>query len=113
MGDSFGVEKLESRGNIGDDGSSLLLGETFPLLNVIQKLTSGNFLKDQIEFVVLFKILHQLDDVLMALTSMEQINLLEDPTSAVGRDLLDDLDGVLDPGIDVDAGLNRGIGPLS
>jgi len=44
---------------------------------------------------------------------MEQINLLEDPTSAVGRDLLDDLDGVLDPGVDVDAGLNRGISPLS
>ena len=47
------------------------------------------------------------------LTMMEQVNLLEDPGPAVGGHLVYDLDGVLGVGVDVDAGLDRGVGPLA
>ena len=47
------------------------------------------------------------------LTMMEQVNLLEDPRPAVGGHLVDDLDGVLGVGVDVDAGLDRGVRPLA
>ena len=47
------------------------------------------------------------------LTMMEQVNLLEDPGPAVCGHLVDDLDGVLHVGVDVDAGLDRGVGPLA
>ena len=45
---------------------------------------------------------------------VEQVNLLEDPAPAVGgHGLVDDLDGVLHLGVDVDAGLHRGVGTLA
>lgn len=44
---------------------------------------------------------------------MEQIDLLEDPCPAVRRHLLNDLDGIFNLGVDVDAGLDTGIGPLA
>ena len=44
---------------------------------------------------------------------VEQVNLLEDPAPAVGGHLVDDLDGVLHLGVDVDAGLHRGVGALA
>ena len=47
------------------------------------------------------------------LTVMEEINLLEDPGPAVGGHLVNDLDGVLHVRVDVDAGLDRSVGPLA
>ena len=47
------------------------------------------------------------------LTMVEQINLLEHPGPAVSGNFLDDLDGVLHLGVDVDAGLHRGVGALA
>ena len=44
---------------------------------------------------------------------VEQINLPEDPGPAVGGHLLDDLDCVLHLGVDVDTGLDTGVGPLT
>ena len=44
---------------------------------------------------------------------VEQINLPEDPGPAVGGHLLDDLDCVLHLGVDVDAGLHRGVRALA
>ena len=44
---------------------------------------------------------------------MKKVNLLEDPSPAVGRDLVDDFDGVLHLSVDVDAGLDGGVGPLA
>ena len=44
---------------------------------------------------------------------MEQINLPEDPGPAVCGHLLDDLDCVLHLGVDVDTGLDAGVGPLA
>ena len=44
---------------------------------------------------------------------MEEINLLEDPGPAVSGHLVNDLDGVLHVRVDVDAGLDGGVGPLA
>ena len=45
---------------------------------------------------------------------VEQVNLLEDPAPAVGgHGLVDDLDCVLHLGVDVDAGLHRGVRALA
>ena len=44
---------------------------------------------------------------------VEQINLPEDPGPAVGGHLLDDLDCVLHLSVDVDTGLDTGVGPLT
>ena len=44
---------------------------------------------------------------------MEQIDLLEDPCPAVRRHLLNDLDGIFNLGVDVDAGLHRGVRALA
>ena len=44
---------------------------------------------------------------------VEQVNLLEDPAPAVGGHLVDDLDGVLHLGVDVDAGLDTGVRALA
>ena len=43
---------------------------------------------------------------------MEEVNLPEDPSPAVRGDLVDHLRGVLDPGEEVCAGLDPGVGPL-
>ena len=97
-----------------NDGGRLLLSEASPPLDVVQQLASSNLLKHQVELVRLFKVLHQLDNVFVTLTSVEQINLLEDPRPAVGGlELVDDLDGVLHLSVDVDTGLNRGVGSLT
>ena len=47
------------------------------------------------------------------LAMVEQVNLLEDPAPAVGGHLVDDLDGVLHLGVDVDAGLDTGVRALA
>ena len=47
------------------------------------------------------------------LTMMEGINLLEDPGPAVTRDLVDDLDRVLDLCVDVDTALYTGVSALA
>ena len=44
---------------------------------------------------------------------MKQVDLLKDPWPTVGFDrLIDDLDGVLHVGVDVDAGLDRRVRTL-
>ena len=43
---------------------------------------------------------------------MKQVDLLENPGAAVSGNLLDDLDRVLNLGVYVHAGLDRGVGAL-
>merc|ERR1719369_2422860 len=74
---------------------------------------SRHLVKDQVEPVRLFKVLNELDDVLVALTMVEEVNLLEDPGPAVSRHLVNDLDRVLHLGIDVDTSLHRGVCTLA
>ena len=44
---------------------------------------------------------------------VEKVDLLEDSRPAVTRHLVNDLDSVLDLGVDVDTRLHDGIGPLA
>ena len=47
-----------------------------------------NLFKDEVEPVSLFKILNQLDDVLMASAMMKGFNLFENTRSRVSRDFI-------------------------
>ena len=47
------------------------------------------------------------------LAMMKGVDLLEDPSPTVSRHLLDDLDSVLNVGVDVDTGLDAGVGSFS
>ena len=55
----------------------MLLCEDSPLLDVIQELDSGLFLKHEVKLVRLFKIIHKLDDALLTLILMEEVNFIE------------------------------------
>ena len=80
---------------------------------MVQQLATRHLLKDQVEPVGLLEVLDELDDVLVALTMVEEVYLLEDPGPAVSRDLVYDLDRVLYLRVDVDTGLHRGICTLA
>lgn len=113
MCNTLGVKKLQGRGHISDYISCLLLSEKFPPLDVVQKLATRNLLKDEVKSVGLLKVLDKLDDVLVALTMVEEVNLLEDPGPAMARHLVNDLDRVLHLRVDVDTRLHRGISTLA
>ena len=80
---------------------------------MIKKLATRNLLKDQVKPVHFLEILDQLNNIRVALTMMEQVDLLEDPGPGVSGDLLNDLDGVLHLSVDVDTSLNRGVSSLT
>ena len=54
-----------------------------------------NLFKDEVEPVSLFKILNQLDDVLMASAMMKGFNLFENTRSRVSRDFICKNDAIL------------------
>ena len=82
------MQELQSRGQITNDVTSLLFGKSHSILNMIQQLSSMNLFKDEVEPVSLFKILNQLDDVLMASAMMKGFNLFENTRSRVSRDFI-------------------------
>ena len=85
---TFLMQELQSRGQITNDITSLLFGKSHSILNMIQQLSSMNLFKDEVEPVSLFKILNQLDDVLMASAMMKGFNLFENTRSRVSRDFI-------------------------
>ena len=85
---TFLMQELQSRGQITNDVTSLLFGKSHSILNMVQQLSSMNLFKDEVEPVSLFKILNQLDDVLMASAMMKGFNLFENTRSRVSRDFI-------------------------
>ena len=85
---TFLMQELQRRGQITNDVTSLLFGKSHSILNMIQQLSSMNLFKDEVEPVSLFKILNQLDDVLMASAMMKGFNLFENTRSRVSRDFI-------------------------
>ena len=55
----------------------------------------------------------KMENFCIYLTMMKEIDLLEDSGPAVRRHLVDDLHGVFHLRVDVDAGLDRGVGALA
>merc|ERR1719186_2280589 len=51
MSNTLGVEKFKGRGHIRDYISRFLLGEIFPLLNMVQQLATRYLLKDEVKSV--------------------------------------------------------------
>ena len=104
---------LQSWGQILDDITSLFLSEPDTVLNMIQKLAAIDLLEDQVKAVSLFKVLYQLDDVLVTSAVVERVDLLKDPGAWVARDFVDDFDSKLLVGPNVPTGPDGGIGALA
>ena len=75
-------------------------------LNMIQQPTAVDFLEDQKELVMLFKILYQLDDISMALTMVTQIYFLKHSSSTITRNFLYYLNSIFNFRVLIDASLN-------
>ena len=84
-----------------------------PLLNSAQQLATVNFLEDEIEFVIIFEELNELNDVGMSLTVMESLHFLEHSGSSMTGNFVDDLYRVLQIGVQWGTSLNRGVGTFT
>lgn len=84
-----------------------------PLLDSAQQLTAVNFLEYEIKFLFVFEELDQLDDVRMALTMMERLDLFEYARPCMPGNFVDNFNSVLQVGIKRPTGLNRGVGTFS
>ena len=69
--------------------------------------------KNEVESVRLFKILNQLDDVLVTSTVVKSINFLEDSGSRVSRDLINNFDREFLIGPNIAAGPDRRVRALT
>ena len=107
------MEELERAGDLGDDLAGLALAEVHALLDAVQQLAAVYLLEDEVEALVVLEELDQLDDVGVALTVVEGLDLLEDALARVPRDLVDDLDGVLEVRVQRGARLHRGVRALA
>lgn len=113
MSNTLSVDEFQCRGQIFDDQTGFVLGELNALLDVIQQRAAIDFLKNQEEAIFLLEELDQLDDVLVALTMVEQFDLLED-AGATQTGMLDDgLHSVLLASLLVNAALNFSISTLA
>ena len=66
-----------------------MLREVDAPLNVRQERAAQDLLKDQVEAVLLFEELNQLDNVGVALAVVERFHFLEDTVAAVTRYFID------------------------
>lgn len=79
-------------------------------MDVAQDGAAPHLLKHQVEAVLLLKELNQLQNVPVSLALIQHLHLPENPTPNVARLLLNDLDGILLIGDEVDTGLHAGVG---
>ena len=85
------VQKLQSLGQVAQDEACLVLRKVDTALNVRQEWTSNNLLKHQIEAVLFFEELNQLDNVRMALAVMERFYFFKNTVAAMTWHLIDNL----------------------
>lgn len=109
MSNTLAVDELQCRGQVFDDQAGLVLSKLNALLDVVQQRAAINLLKNQEKAIFLLKKLDQLDDVLVALTVVEEFDLLEDARATQTGMLDDGLHGVLLASLLVNAALNFGI----
>lgn len=68
-----------------------MLGEADVLLDPSQQWTTVDFLKNQVEFLLILEELNQLENVGMSLTMMECLNLTENASSSMAGYFIDNL----------------------
>jgi hypothetical protein len=113
MGDPLFVQKLQARSNFLDDLSRIMFGKANFLLDPIQQWTTVDFLEHQIKFLIILEKFQQLQNVWVASTVMEGFHLAKNASACMARYLVDDLDSVLEFGVNVDASLDRSVGTLA
>lgn len=95
MSDSFLVEEVESSGDLAHDLSGVVLGEVNILLNARQQGSTIDLLEHQIELLLVFEELNQLEDVGMSLTVVEGLDFAEYSSPSMARYLINNLYGTL------------------
>lgn len=106
---TFLMKKVERAGNFIDNLTRLPLGEVNSLLDSVQQLATVDFLEHEVELLLVFEKLDQLDDVRVALAMMKRLDLLEHPGASVAGNLVDNLYGVLKVRVEGRTGLDRGV----
>ena len=101
---------MKSRSQVANDVAGLFFGKSNTVLNVIQKLTSVNFFKNEVESIRLFEIFNQLDDVFVTSTMVKGFDLFKNPRSSMSRHLVNNFDGKFLIGPNIPTGSDRGIG---
>merc|ERR1712088_391445 len=104
----------KSSSKVSNNSARLGLCEANPSLDVVEKGPAKHLFKDEVEAVGFFEIFDQLDDVFLATAQVVNLDLFENlrPVEEAGH-LLNDLDGVLDAGEDVDAVLHLAVAALA
>ena len=74
---TFAVQIIQRIGNVTDDKAGFPLTQMPTTFDVGKQCTSIHFVKDQVKAVLLFKILHQIQNMLIHLANVEDLNLLE------------------------------------
>ena len=107
------MQILQGLGQVRHHGTGLGLSEADPLLDVVEERAAAHLLEDQTEPGVLLEVLNKLNDVRLAFTQVEDLDLLEHlgPVEE-SRSLLDDLDSVLQLCVDVGAGKDPAVAAL-
>jgi hypothetical protein len=90
MSNALLMQEIQSRSNFLDYLSGIVLGEANVLLDARQQWSTVDFLKYQVEFLLILKELDQLEDIWMTLAMMECLHLSKDSSSCMARYLVDD-----------------------
>jgi len=114
VSDAALVEKGQRPGEVLDDGRGLVLGEVDALLDLGEEGSAVRLLEDQVEVVLVFEEVLQLDDLQLAAAEVVQLDLLHDLGPGEGRGgLADYLDGELVAGELEDASLHPAVAALA
>lgn len=90
-----------------------MLGEADVPLDARQQWAAVDFLKHQIEFLIILEEFDQLQDARMSLTVMECLHFAKDTRTRMSRYLIDNLHSIFQIGVDVHARLHRCISPFA
>lgn len=90
-----------------------MLREADVFLNPRQQRATVDFLEYQVELLLVLEELNQLQDVRVSLTVVEGLDFAEHSCPRMPRDLIDNLYGTLDVGVNIYTGLYWGIGTFT
>lgn len=114
MGDAALVQESQGRGQVVNDGRSLVLGEVDALLDLSQQRSSVRLLENQVKVFLILKEIFQLNDLQLTSAKVVEFDFFHDFCPGEARRLLaDDLDRELVARQPEDAGLHSAVAALA
>lgn len=107
------MQEVQAGSDLLDDLGGIVLREANVLLNACQQRSAIDFLKHQIEFVLVLEELDQLQDARVSLAMVERLHLPEYPSSGMSWNLVDDFHRILQIGVNINAGLHGSVSPFA